>query len=154
MFTLNILAASFSLSIHRPAGSLSGIWRAAVASTILRRCLHTENERIFLFRTVFLLFFVPYARCGFVCSLACASCTLFSHSLALRLFWSVGGYFAPSHERKKIYQKPNHSSPSMRTCNGYQCYQNSASDSKRTTIQCYGFDFDMRKKLQETKNKS
>lgn len=143
---------------HIPNRTLSDSLRSPASDalplrTILRQCLYTENECIFhatnffLVRSPLFRMFAVYARC-----------MVFSHSLALRLFWSVGGYFAPSHERKikkkqKIIHKHhrNTSDPSFQRCmkyfeltgrvgisaaTFYQCYQNNADDSKGTALQC------------------
>lgn len=90
---------------HIPNRTLSDSLRSPASDalplrTILRQCLYTENECIFhatnffLVRSPLFRMFAVYARC-----------MVFSHSLALRLFWSVGGYFAPSHEREKKNKK-------------------------------------------------
>lgn len=75
--------------------SLSGIWRAAVAYDSPPMLLHGKWMSISCYKRFFLVR-SPLFRMFAVC----ARCMVFSHSLALRLFWSVGGYFAPSHEIK------------------------------------------------------
>lgn len=75
----------------------------------LTRCRCVQHAANASTRKMYVYFvYQSFCCCSFACCFVCslfARCMVFSHSLALRLFCSVGGYFAPSHEGKNLKKR-------------------------------------------------